>query len=431
MAGKYAPLREYLATREKSEVRLVLSFEAVGRHVMGGLPPSAASGEAWWTSTAARAQGKAWRDAGWLVESVDLSAGVVVFARLPVGVAADPTGPVAVVRPAAVEGGESIPAPAPEPGKQASWRSMRGDLVAGSLAAVSGGVAAVIALDHLPAYVIVLLSLCVAAIAFAATQAVTAREATGRALRWMYVATAFLVVAVGGAFLYHEQLDPATRPGLPFTVSVAVDGQNPVIPEECRQIVLPGPWRDPAPPAAVTEAPINTWEQANHGVDAAATYVTIIVQGKTDQAVTIDAPQVVVDTRQRPLAGPVAAMSGGGCGAQLQIRQFTVDLDQPQPVATFQSGLGLPSISAASGAVAQAQSPVFTVSDTDQEYFVVDATTRGSFVHWHLELTWQSMGQSGTYAVQNGSAPFATSAVNPADQDFYALRPDGSWSGPS
>ena len=218
--------------------------------------------------------------------------------------------------------------------------------------------------------------------------------------------------------------------GMPFTVAVSVDPQNPVMPEECRQVVLPGPWRAPAPPMSVTQQAINSWERAQDGVDGAGTYVTIILQGTSDQAVTINAPQVVITSRQRSLDGPVAEMSGG-CGGELRVRQFIIDLDQQQPVATFQDGTGLPAMPSASGAVEQAQSPVFTISDTDAEYFVVDATTTRSLVRWYLNLNWQSMGRSGTLPISDGSVPFATSAVNPAGHAFYYLRPGGTWSGPS
>lgn len=428
MAGKYGPLRDYLAARDKGEVRLSLSFDAVGR-LVGGLPPSATSRETWWANTAAaRGQARAWQDAGWLVESVDPSAGFVVFARSPAGTPPGPAGPAPAAGPATAAGGQPAPAATPEPGKHASWRSMRSDLAAGGVAALSGGVAAIISLNHLPWLAIVLLSVSVFAVAFAITHALASRDA---AEKWWSLAMSLVLATAAGAFVYHEELDPAMRPAsLPFTVAVSVDPQNPVMPEECRQVVLPGPWRAPAPPTSVTQQAINSWEQAQDGVDGAGTYVTIILQGTSDQAVTINAPQVVITSRQRPLNGPVAGMSEG-CGAELRVRQFTIDLDQKQPVATFQDGTGLPAVPSASGAIEQAQAPVFTISDTDPEYFVVDATTARNLVRWYLKLNWQSMGRSGTLPISDGSAPFATSAVNPAGHAFYFLRPGGTWSGPS
>lgn len=428
MAGKYDPLRDYLVARDKDEVRLSLSFDAVGR-LVGGLPASATSRETWWANTAAdRGQARAWRDAGWFVESVDPSPpGFVVFARSPAGTPPGPADPATAAGPAAAAGGQ----PVPEPAKYVSWRSLRSDLAAGGVAALSGGVAAIFSLNHLPWLAIVLLSVSVFAVAFAITQALASRDAAGKAVKWLSLALSLVVATGAGAFVYHKELDPATRPAsLPFTVTVSIDPPNPVMPEECRQIVLPGRWHAPAPPASLTQQAINSWEHARDGVDGAGTYVTIILQGTSGQAVTINAPQVVITSRQHPLNGPVAEMSGG-CGAELQVRQFTVDLDQQRPAATFQDGTGLPAVPSASGAIKQAQAPVFTISDTDPEYFVVDATTMKSLVRWYLELNWQSMGRSGTLPIRGGSVPFATSAVNPAGHTFYYLRPGGTWSGPS
>jgi hypothetical protein len=308
---------------------------------------------------------------------------------------------------------------------------MKSDLAAAGVAALSGGVAAIISLNHLPWLAIVLLSVSVFAVTFAITQALASRDATEKAVKWLSLAMSLVLATGAGAFVYHKELDPATRPAsLPFTVTVSVDPQNPVIPEECRQVVLPGPWHAPAPPTSITQQAINSWEHAQDGVDGAGTYVTIILQGTSDQAVTINAPQVVITSRQHSLNGSVAGMSGG-CGGELQVRQFTVDLDQQQPVATFQDDTGLPAVPSASGVIKQAQAPVFTISDTDPEYFVVDATTARSLVRWYLDLNWQRMGRSGTLPISDGSVPFATSAVNPAGHAFYYLRPGGTWSGPS
>jgi hypothetical protein len=429
VAGKYDPLREYLATQDKGEVRLSLSFDDVGQ-LVGGLPSAATSRETWWANTtAARGQTKAWQDAGWLVESADPRARVVVFARSP---ARTPPGPAPTAGPVAAAEGQPSARPDLEQDKPASGRSLRRDLAVGGVAALSGGVAAIISLNHLPWLAIALLSVSVFAITFAITQALTSQDAAENAVKWWAIGMALVLTTGAGAFAYHEKLDPATRPAsLPFTVAVSVDPQNPVMSEECRQVVLPGPWRAPAPPLAVTQQAINNWEQSHDGVDGIATYVTIILQGTSDQAVTINAPQVAIANRQRPASGPVAQMSGGGCGAEIQIRQFTVNLDQQQPVATFQDGLGLPAVPSISGAIEEAQSPVFTVSDTDPEYFVVYATTRRSLVRWTLNLSWQSMGRSGTLSIGDGSLPFATSAVNPAGHAFYYLRPNGIWSGPN
>jgi hypothetical protein len=288
-------------------------------------------------------------------------------------------------------------------------------------------VAALASLRHLPWLAIVLLSAGVGAVTFGVSEAITSWGAPAKATRWLAGAMALVLVMAGCAFAYHAWLDPATRPAaLPFTISISVNPSTQVMDQGCRQVTLPGPWRNPAPPTALTQDVVNAWEQAQHGVDGGRTVVVIIVQGTSGQAVTISAPQAVISRSQQALSGPVAEFSGG-CGAEVPIRQFSVDLDQQAPVARFQDGPQLPDVPAASGTIRQAGSPVFTVSASDAEYFLVQATTARNFVRWYLQLTWQSMGRSGTLPISNAGHPFATSAVKVPGNPQYFLQPAGTW----
>lgn len=79
MAGKYDPLRRFLAGFDGSEwsatfdqVELVLGFE---------LPASAFRYPAWWANDVHHSQGRAWLEAGWETRGVDLYAESVVFVR--------------------------------------------------------------------------------------------------------------------------------------------------------------------------------------------------------------------------------------------------------------------------------------------------------------------------------------------------------------
>jgi hypothetical protein len=406
VARKYDPLRDYLAARDASDGPLTLSFDQVGQ-LVGELPPSAASRATWWAnSPSTRGQAQAWRDAGWRVQSVDLDAATVIFAPDSVSTAPPSQDP---------------------PPEGTSAESVRARLIAGTVAAVSAGVAALASLRHLPWLAIVLLSAGVGAVTFGVSEAITSWGAPAKATRWLAGAMALVLVMAGCAFAYHAWLDPATRPAaLPFTISISVNPSTQVMDQGCRQVTLPGPWRNPAPPTALTQDVVNAWEQAQHGVDGGRTVVVIIVQGTSGQAVTISAPQVVISRSQQALSGPVAEFSGG-CGAEVPIRQFSVDLDQQAPVARFQDGPQLPDVPAASGTIRQAGSPVFTVSASDAEYFLVQATTARNFVRWYLQLTWQSMGRSGTLPISNAGHPFATSAVKVPGNPQYFLQPAGTW----
>jgi hypothetical protein len=75
--AKYDPLRDHLAGRAGTEVRM--SFDEV-EELVGLLPPSARTHRAWWANDS-KVEALAWRAAGWRVESVDQSRGMVLFVR--------------------------------------------------------------------------------------------------------------------------------------------------------------------------------------------------------------------------------------------------------------------------------------------------------------------------------------------------------------
>jgi hypothetical protein len=75
--GKYDPLRDYLAGKTGSEVRM--TFAEV-EELVGPLPDSARVHRAWWANDS-KVEALAWRAAGLRVASVNQSSGLVVFAR--------------------------------------------------------------------------------------------------------------------------------------------------------------------------------------------------------------------------------------------------------------------------------------------------------------------------------------------------------------
>ena len=74
--SRYLPLHDYLAERRGTEVRM--SFAEVEK-LVGRLPNSARLHRAWWSNSSHAA--RAWRDAGWRLQSVNQAAEQVVFAR--------------------------------------------------------------------------------------------------------------------------------------------------------------------------------------------------------------------------------------------------------------------------------------------------------------------------------------------------------------
>jgi uncharacterized membrane protein len=79
--GKYDPLRDYLAALPEDAGELTMSFGDI-EELVGQLPRSARSHQAWWANTDdTRVEAQAWRAAGWHVVLADQTAEQVVFAR--------------------------------------------------------------------------------------------------------------------------------------------------------------------------------------------------------------------------------------------------------------------------------------------------------------------------------------------------------------
>jgi DNA-binding XRE family transcriptional regulator len=75
--SKYYPLFEYLR-QQPDTVPLELSFAEIEAILGQALPATALTIRAWWANSQT-AQGRAWRDAGWLVDYPDFKEKVVIF----------------------------------------------------------------------------------------------------------------------------------------------------------------------------------------------------------------------------------------------------------------------------------------------------------------------------------------------------------------
>ncbi|MGX7742952.1 DUF7662 domain-containing protein [Rhodopseudomonas parapalustris] len=78
--GKYEPLTEFLKQQTRSEVRM--SFAQIERVIGSKLPPVAQRHRAWWSNSPTNnVMTKAWLDAGFRSEQVDMASGRLVFRR--------------------------------------------------------------------------------------------------------------------------------------------------------------------------------------------------------------------------------------------------------------------------------------------------------------------------------------------------------------
>jgi len=73
LGTKYSPLSRYLLRRAMFTDRVVLPFAEIEGIIGDNMPLTASRDSEWWNNTRFTAQGRAWIDVGWNVESVDIN----------------------------------------------------------------------------------------------------------------------------------------------------------------------------------------------------------------------------------------------------------------------------------------------------------------------------------------------------------------------
>ena len=75
MAGKYTPLENYLRGLPDSRQEVTLRFEEIEKILNDKLPSSASEDRRWWDheTEGNHVNGRAWANAGWKVESLDVN----------------------------------------------------------------------------------------------------------------------------------------------------------------------------------------------------------------------------------------------------------------------------------------------------------------------------------------------------------------------
>lgn len=84
MAGKYAPLENYLRELPKNKTEVSLSFDQIEEILKSDLPASAYEDERWWEheTEGNHVSLRAWANAGWKIERVDVKKKKVKLVRV-------------------------------------------------------------------------------------------------------------------------------------------------------------------------------------------------------------------------------------------------------------------------------------------------------------------------------------------------------------
>lgn len=80
--GKYEPLQKWLIAQGKNNSLVQLSFQQIEEIIGEALPDSAYTYQAWWANDKTHSQAIAWLEAGWEVDSFNLSTKQVTFRRV-------------------------------------------------------------------------------------------------------------------------------------------------------------------------------------------------------------------------------------------------------------------------------------------------------------------------------------------------------------
>jgi len=80
--SKYDGLRSYLKFRAGFTDTVKLSFARIDGIIGDNLPMSAYRSEAWWDNSPSNVHAKAWLEAGWEIEDVNLAEGYAVFRKV-------------------------------------------------------------------------------------------------------------------------------------------------------------------------------------------------------------------------------------------------------------------------------------------------------------------------------------------------------------
>jgi len=79
---KYSPLNRYLIQRAKYTAQATLSFANIEGIISDNLPFGAIRNQSWWSNTQSSSQGRAWMNAGWRVQDVNIQERTVTFRKV-------------------------------------------------------------------------------------------------------------------------------------------------------------------------------------------------------------------------------------------------------------------------------------------------------------------------------------------------------------
>lgn len=150
------------------------------------------------------------------------------------------------------------------------------------------------------------------------------------------------------------------------------------------------------------------WAMERGGIAASYYDLTILVEGRSAQAVVLRGIRVTVLSRAPFTDGIVIRLTSHRVGGVIEPRGFRLDLDDPVPNLRPTSYRGTPTVPFP-----------YSVSQGDPEIFYIEVSSHRTDCAFQLEIDWTADGTNGTCVVNDDSEPFRIAGR--ADRAEYQL----------
>lgn len=142
------------------------------------------------------------------------------------------------------------------------------------------------------------------------------------------------------------------------------------------------------------------WAYANGGIDVGRTILSLIVVGRTTDAVVLTDFRIKVDRDEPEAAGYVVEVRGGGMGGGMDTREIEINLDRPTPKLKLHDTAGRTT----------PWSFPLKVSSADPEHIEVTVNAGECTCSWTAELHYIVDGRPAIHRIDNNGLPFRIAA---------------------
>ncbi len=192
---------------------------------------------------------------------------------------------------------------------------------------------------------------------------------------------------------------------------------------ECENFAVPTRLLPSLPPDSELNA---QWVYEHNGATSDRV-LSLTIQGKTEDAVTLHRLRVVDLGVQDPPSDVAHIFPCGRVRREVvPVRYFEVNFSDPAQVIPRPA----PAPDPQTGQIEPAKAFPFQVSNSNPEVFVLIVRGQACFCDWRLALDWTSGGRSGTTTIDHGFGKLRTDTSLGSERIQYSQSRDGTWDPP-